>query len=291
MTEKTLPLLDRIFVEITNACNLSCSFCKPSSRPARFMDRGLFEKIIDQGRFLAREVVLHVLGEPLLHPDLGYFIDTARAAGMSVMITTNGTMLGQDAGAMLAHKNIRKINISMHAAPPGEGHHEYCQEVFNFTDQVSTFSPDTLVHLRLWNAFSQESGQTVKAINAHYATAIKCPSQPKECGPRQKKSLRKKLSLHFDPLFSWPDIRGPLLYEKGYCHGLSTHFGVLSDGTVIPCCLDAEGIISLGQVQEQPLSEILSQGRAAAMKQGFQSGRLTEDLCRRCGYINRFKAR
>jgi hypothetical protein len=281
--------LDRIFIEITNVCNLSCPFCKPSGRAKTFMDRALFEKIIAQAKHLAREVVFHVLGEPLLHPDLEHFIDTVHTAGMSAMITTNGTLLGEAVGEMLAQKNIRRINISMHAAPDGPSHDAYCRTVFAFIDRVKAWQGTTLIHLRLWNAFSGDLPKTLGAINAHFRTQIEPPDAVRDSGLRHRWSLGPCISLHIEPPFIWPSPDGPILSKKGFCYGLRSHAGILSDGTVVPCCLDAEGTLALGSIHGESLAAILAKERSATIRQGFSDGRLTEDLCRRCGFIGRFK--
>ena len=63
---------------------------------------------------------------------------------------------------------------------------------------------------------------------------------------------------------------------------------VLSDGTVVPCCLDHEGDIPLGNLLERDLEDILRGPRARALYDGFSRRRPSEALCRRCGYARRF---
>ena len=91
-----------------------------------------------------------------------------------------------------------------------------------------------------------------------------------------------------DARFSWPDMQADDGGNSVFCYGLKDHFAILCDGRVVPCCLDREGAITLGNVLEAPIDEILTSPRATAMRQGFCERRAAEELCRRCGYARRF---
>ena len=69
---------------------------------------------------------------------------------------------------------------------------------------------------------------------------------------------------------------------------LRDQLAVLCDGTVVPCCLDGEGELALGNLFRQELEDILRGERAAAIHAGFDARRPAEELCRRCGYAERF---
>ena len=100
--------------------------------------------------------------------------------------------------------------------------------------------------------------------------------------------IRDKLFLEWGDRFAWPDLNVPDNGPQVSCYGLRDHFGILCDGTVVPCCLDSEGAIPLGNVFREELSDILASPRAEAMAEGFRCRKATEDLCRRCGYAQRF---
>jgi radical SAM protein with 4Fe4S-binding SPASM domain len=76
--------------------------------------------------------------------------------------------------------------------------------------------------------------------------------------------------------------------EKGFCHALSQQIGIHADGTVVPCCLDKEAVIKLGNIFETPFEEILKSQRLLEMSKGFKNLQLKEELCRKCTYIKRF---
>ena len=88
--------------------------------------------------------------------------------------------------------------------------------------------------------------------------------------------------------FQWPNMNIEPLGDTGFCHGLRDHFGILVDGTVVPCCLDKEGAIALGSIQNQTLTDILESPRALSILHGFKKRKLVESLCQRCQYIERF---
>ena len=87
--------------------------------------------------------------------------------------------------------------------------------------------------------------------------------------------------------FDWPDLDAPEA-EVRFCRALRDQAAVLCDGTVIPCCLDHEGDIPLGNLFRQELEEILAGPRARALYDGFSRGKPPEALCRRCGFATRF---
>ena len=100
--------------------------------------------------------------------------------------------------------------------------------------------------------------------------------------------IREKMFLEWGDRFQWPDKNSDVYGEDVFCFGLRDHFGILCDGTVVPCCLDSDGVINLGNIFTQNLSDILQSERAKNMKYGFDCRKATEDLCRRCGYAQRF---
>lgn len=249
----------RIFIEITNVCNLSCSFCPKTKRKPEFMDKQLFTKIVAEAKDIAEEVVFHVLGEPLLHPQILDYIDMVHAAGLTTMLTTNGTLLS----SALAQKKVRQINISLHVMNELPDAEAYLDKVVDFVREAQKYNPKGYINLRLWNKASRMQWKS--------------------------KKLAGRIYLCLDKRFEWPDKDLSVLQTKGFCYGLQTHLGILVDGTVIPCCLDSTGTIKLGNVKETALQKILASDRAKNMLSGFKQGLLVESLCQRCGYIQRFK--
>ena len=272
----------RVYVEITNVCNRSCSFCPGTKRASRTMKVEEFRIICEKLRGVTDYLYLHVMGEPLIHPNLAEFISIASDMGYKVAITTNGTLLPKRRDELLS-SSIYKVNISVHSFEEGtnEEYLAYIDSCLDFADNAS--EKGILVTLRLWNR-GYDKGRNIDTLSL-LREKFSGDWVYGERGAR----IRHRLHLEEGERFSWPDLEAEYLGERVFCHGLGDHFGILSDGRVIPCCLDREGVITLGSIFENDIEEILSSPRAVAMKDGFAKKNATEELCRRCGYARRFK--
>lgn len=279
---------NKIYIEITNNCNLACSFCSPAVRPKSFMPQSLFEKIIDQAKELTNTVAFHVLGEPLLHPALSALIDYTHQAGLKINLTTNGTLLNETVCEWLSAKKIQQFNISLQAILELANQEQYWPKLMAFINASRQNNSEGYINLRLWNVLSQDLLALKKTLNKYFNKEIVFPTTLSELKNQKSFHLEKKVYLNFDTQFIWPELALPSTQTTGFCYGLSAHFGILVDGTVTPCCLDSAGIMALGNVNNSTLSEILLSARAQAMREGFKRGVLTEALCQRCGYIERF---
>ena len=275
-------MYSRVYVEITNICNKNCSFCPKNKRQPRRMTMEEFAHIASSIAPVTDYLYYHVMGEPLTHPLLPSFIEYASSLGLKSAVTTNGTLLSER-GDELIRSGVYKVNISVHSFESGsaEAHRKYISDCLDFADKAS--SAGVLVVLRLWNGGVTETlnDETRKLIFDRFGA----PEQISARGVR----LRNKLHLEYADRFAWPDTNAAEMGDNVFCYGLSDHFGILCDGSVVPCCLDHEGDITLGNVFTTELTEILSCGRAEAMKNGFKCKKATEELCRKCGYARRFK--
>ncbi len=260
------------------------------------MEVELFREVLRQVAPLTEQVALHLMGDPLVHPKLAEIIDACEEHGSRIFLVTNGTLLNEKRAELLLRPPFRQVNFSLHAFPdnfPEKDPAEYLERVFSWTERAFAERPDLYVNFRLWNlASTSGAGEKNREILRRVEERFGVPllEQALSLDIRQQKSLRvlNRLYLHFDTEFTWPALDLPVLGSAGTCYGLSSHFGVLVDGTVVPCCLDKEGKIPLGNIREKPLSDILGGHRAQAMIKGFRERRLVEELCRRCQYIERF---
>lgn len=271
----------RVYVEITNICNMRCSFCHGHSRPAKRMSREEFSHVLSQLQGKTGYVYYHLMGEPLTHPLLPEFLQMAKQAGFRSVITTNGTLLDR-CGETLIAAGLHKVNISVHSFEQGEdaAHEAYLQKLAAFAGAASRAG--VLVSFRLWNNGFDE-GRNEKTL-ALLRALLPGPWQENTRGYR----LRDRVFLEWGERFTWPDTQAPEGGCSLFCYGLRDHFGILSNGTVVPCCLDSDGVIDLGNVFTQPLEEILNSPRAKAILDGFSQRKAVESLCRRCGYAHRF---
>lgn len=278
-------MLKRAYVEITNICNLRCSFCPGTGRKKEFMPPQRFHVLAGRLRGYVKYLYLHVMGEPLLHPQLEEILAIAAELGFRTCLTSNGTLLGERGGIVLDADGIQKVSVSLHSAE-GNGFMElgrYLADVWDFA--VKAADAGVICALRLWNTGGAEerNGEILAFL------AERLGRWPLELPQHRIGSwkLGEHLYLEQAEKFDWPDLDAPET-ETRFCLGLREQVAVLCDGTVVPCCLDHEGNVPLGNLLETELSDILGGVRAVALYRGFSERRPAEELCKRCGFAARF---
>jgi len=275
-------MYSRVYVEITTVCNRNCTFCPGTKRELKRMSMDEFACIIDKLKGVTKYLYLHVMGEPLTHPLLPDFVRHATQEGFRVSITTNGTLLAKYGDALL-QSGVYKVNISIHSFEEGsnEEYLRYISDCMRFADAAS--KAGILTVLRLWNK-GFDAGRNINTLSLLQEYFVNEEWIQGGKGSR----IRNKLHLEYGERFEWPDMEKEDRGAEVYCYGLKDHFAILCDGSVVPCCLDRDGEITLGNVFSQPIDGILSSPRAEAMRQGFRCRTATEELCRKCGYARRF---
>lgn len=276
-------MYSRVYVEITNICNRACTFCPGTKREKRRITKDEFVHVLGKLEGLTQYIYLHVMGEPLTHPELCDLIRLATERGFKCAITTNGTLLSKRGDELLASP-VYKVNISVHSFESGtrEEYLGYINSCLDFADKAS--SKGILTVLRLWNR-GYDEGRNIDTLAMLKEKFADGEWREGERGAR----IRHRLHLEYGDRFDWPDSEKDDLGDAVFCHGLGDHFGILVDGRVVPCCLDREAAIELGNVYESDLEAILSSDRAERMREGFKCKSASEDLCRKCGYARRFK--
>lgn len=279
---------------------MSCSFCPPSNRTPDFMRVDAFREILIKTAPYVDSVYLHVKGEPLLHPELLPILDAAWDAQVKVRITTNGTLIegiGKELGAKRA---LTHISFSLQSC---EGKslaqkHDYLDPIIRFAKEVTQIS-QMRIELRLWNLGSGnipsqyvEGCQNIRHnedMLRFLEAAFDMPIVEEQLTGSRGIELASRIYLSQAELFEWPDINGENRSERGFCYGLRNQIGILVDGTVVPCCLDSDGIVDLGNIfLSDDLFEILHSRRAGNLFNGFSDRKVVEALCMTCGYRERF---
>ena len=290
--ETSMKRFKKIYIEITNVCNLKCTFCPVTKRLPMFMDTAAFTRILDQIRPYAGYCCLHVKGEPLLHPDIGEFLDIAYDKSIKVNITTNGTLISQVKDKLISKSALRQVNFSLHSfdANPGSiSKEEYMSDILSFAKQARANS-NILVSLRFWNLDDKDT-ESIK--NRELYRII----EREFCLPYSilEKSINSRgieisdgIYINRNHLFQWPDLNEKEDSCMGSCYGLRDQIAILADGTVVPCCLDGEGVIDLGNIYKTDFASILESDRVRNITDGFQKKTAVEELCRKCGYRKRF---
>lgn len=273
---------NKIYLEISNICNLKCTFCPGTRRKQHVMTENEFSSLLPKLRPWADYLYFHLMGEPLCHPKLKQYLDLAGAAGFKVIITTNGTLLRKQLDVLLNASELHKINISLHAFEANDlsiPFDTYLRDCFTFGQAAEGRK---LVVYRLWNqgGADAKNKEILKTMEQYF------PGPWKE-EPRGTR-IGERVYLEYGDKFDWPDLSAPDGGDHLFCYGMRDQIGVLCDGTVVPCCLDHEGDIPLGNLHNQTMEEILESPRARALYEGFSRKSASEVLCRRCGYARRF---
>lgn len=284
----------KVYIEITSVCNLACSFCPPTERAKGLIKVEQFNKILDEIRPHTKYIYLHVKGEPLLHPRINQLLDAAHDKGFKVNITTNGTLIKKNREKLLGKPALRQINFSLHSFDGHEGsenREKYLGDILDFVREAKEFN--TIISYRLWNLqqdhvsdlAARRNRETLEILENEYNLDFRIEEKVQ---PGKGVKIANNVYLNQDHEFRWPSLLAPEDEGKGFCHALRSQAAILVDGTVVPCCLDGEGVINLGNVHEQSFSEIVEGERANNLVDGFSRREAVEELCRKCGYRQKF---
>lgn len=275
----------KIYIEITNKCNMNCSFCSKTLREDKFMTVQEFEKIAKEVSKFTSLIALHIKGEPLLHPQLKEILSISEKYNLKVNITTNATLLNKQLDTILTSKSIRQINISLHSAEQsGIDENKYITNIFNAIDNICE-NTNIIVSYRLWNLKDLKNNNINYNILLKLGNKYKIENIVEKAQEHEFIKLAKNVFLNQDIEFEWPNINKEIISKIGKCYGLRNHIGILSNGDVVPCCLDADANICLGNIFEKSLEEILRCDRVKEIISGFERHELIEDLCQRCGFV------
>lgn len=283
-----------IYIEISNVCNLQCSFCPEVERRDQKMTADDFSSVLDKVSGHTDAIYLHLMGEPFNHPEILEIIDVCSRRQIPTKLTTNGLLLTGKRREAALNPIIKQINFSLHSFTDnfnGKDPHEYIQRLHNFALEAEQLRPDLYLNFRLWDHDEEQAGLTQNhSLRSRLEEAFGISIDQAKPDFRRRKNLliRGRTYIHFDSRFEWPALDAPFYGNQGRCHGLKSHIGIHADGTVVPCCLDKEAKLSLGNIFDTELNEIIQSPRATAIKSGFDQNRLVEDLCQRCQFVTRF---
>lgn len=285
----------RIYIEITNLCNLNCSFCPQTKQQSEFMNIDTFRNILDQVKPYTDYLYFHVKGEPFLHPQIDKFLDISYEKGFQVNITTNGTLINKVKDKLAGKPALRQLNFSLHSFDGNDGLNnkvEYISDILSFVKEVRENS-NVLISLRLWNLdessldtnIRKKNNELLEIIEKEFNLSFKIQEI---VTPARGIKIAEGVFLNQDYKFQWPDLKEKEDHGGGFCYGLRNQIAILVDGTVVPCCLDGEGVINLGNVKYTQFSELLQSERINTIIDGFSKIEVVEELCRKCGYRKRF---
>ncbi len=288
-------MFKKIYIEITNVCNLKCSFCPKTTRPPDYMTVERFRYIINEIKGLTQNIYLHVKGEPFMHPEIEKLIDAASVNNFTVNITTNGTLLDGKSDFIFQSSNIRQINISLHSHSDAEIIHNfdnYISGIMEFLKNAEKLKRP-YISLRLWNLSEKISTSSQMAENKEILNKIENHFKFKnkldvKISKKSFIKITENIFVNFQTRFEWPNIEGNSERKNGFCLGMTDHIAILVDGSVIPCCLDGNGDAVLGNIFSEKLSDILQKPEALNIKEGFSKEQAKIPLCQKCTYKDRF---
>lgn len=282
----------KIYVEIINTCNMRCSFCKETNREPRIMSLEEFENIILKIKPYTNLIALHVKGEPLMYPNLKEIFQISEKNGILVNVTTNGTLLYENIDILKQCKALRQINISLHSMNKNKGKsiksiEKYIEDILKGVEILEK-NNKPYISYRLWNLkdFSQneENIYILHCLEKFYRIS----NLFENAKYNEFIKLKENIYLNQDIEFTWPDINKNQIQETGTCLGLRNQVAILCNGDVVPCCLDQDGDIKLGNIFEEDFEKILNSSKSREIIKGFKENRLIHKLCKTCGFALKF---
>ena len=282
----------KVYIEITNVCNLKCSFCPEGRRKKEFIDLDKFEHIIKGIKNYTNLIALHVKGEPLLHPKLEQILEICKEHNMFVNITTNATLLEKNVDMLINSRAVRQINLSLHSITKNENADEYefnkyLESCLNAAKKILNES-NIILSLRLWNLESIEQNSENYEILKKLEEIFKVEDLVNKAKKEMFVKLSENAFLNQDLEFVWPSLESEIISEEGTCWGLRNQVAILVNGDVVPCCLDQDGEIKLGNIFEECFENIINSNYSKMLIKGFEERKIIHNLCKRCGFRNKF---
>ena len=282
----------KVYIEITNVCNLKCSFCLEGKREKRFITTSEFKEIILKIKDYTNLIALHVKGEPLLHPELKEILSICEEENIMVNITTNATLLEKRLETILDSKAVRQLNLSLHSVNKNENTKlynvdSYLDEVFKVSKLILKQS-NIIISYRLWNLESLDKNDENIKILVKMEKEFGIDDLRIRAKNESFVKLAKNAFLNQDFEFTWPSLEGNFISDVGTCQGLRSQIAILSNGDVVPCCLDQDGEINLGNIFNETMEEILEKKITKEIISGFENRKILHNLCKRCGFRTKF---
>ncbi|WP_368030712.1 radical SAM/SPASM domain-containing protein [Arcobacter sp. s6] len=281
-------------IEITNICNLKCTFCPPKILPNGTMSLEKFDDLNFQLKPYTKELAYHMVGDPLVLSNLNEYLNISLKHDLKVNITTTANNINKKHYLALMNPTIKQINFSINSYNANSHKKtldEYLNPILDFVKFAQEQKHEYFINFRIWNLDEEKSAKEFNKkvfdkINETFNTEINIEEVYKE----RPKNIRidRKIFFNFDEYFNWPSLENKFVSTKGFCYGLDSHFGILTSGDVVPCCLDQNACINLGNTNTTQISDILNSNRVKAIQNGFRKNEIVEELCQKCEYRTRF---
>lgn len=281
-------MFKKVYIEITNICNLHCKFCPDTSRKKAFMSLDDFEQVIKKIHKHTHLVALHVKGEPLLHNKLEGILKILEKYNLQAVITTNGTLIKEKLEILKNSKAVTQINFSIRSIIQNENLNDsYLQDIFESVEQLD----NVMISYRLWNLKNMIENHVNTGIIESIEQYYRIQNLKQKLMENEFYKIRENIFINQDIEFTWPDINEEPIIEKGKCLALKNQIAILVDGTLVPCCLDNNGNIPLGNILEETIEDILNKPKSITIKKNFENHIITCKLCKTCGFLKRLESK
>ena len=281
-------MFKKIYIEITNICNLNCKFCPETNRKKELMSVERFEDVIDKIHSYTNLVCLHVKGEPLIHNELEHILKILEKYNLKANITTNGTLIKEKLEIIKNSKAVRQINFSLHSIKQNENFNkEYIQNIFESVEELENI----IISYRLWNLQSIQENNINNSIIKSIENYYNIVNLEQQLMKKEFIKIKENIYINQDTEFTWPDINKEAIIENGRCLALKDQIAILVDGTVVPCCLDNNGDIPLGNIFEEKMDDILNKPKTIEIQSNFENNIIVCELCKTCGFLKRLEAK
>ena len=268
----------KVYVEITNMCNKNCSFCSKDDKTKREIKLEEMDEVLTKLKPYTNYLYLHVKGEPLFHSKIKEILDLCKKYNYYINITTNGSLLSKNIDEIINNKNIRQINISLHSIKS----ENELNDILKSSKKILDNTEINIVY-RFWalkNNLSELNKKLINELLQFHNSNINIS----DIINNDNIKLQDRLYINKDVLFTWPNLNAEYISDTGTCYGTKSQIAILVDGTVVPCCLDSNGIINLGNIYKDNLEDIINSDRFIKMNKGFNDNKLIEPLCKHCDY-------
>ena len=279
------PMPSVYWIDITRLCNLKCIMCPQSRGVARRktkMSMTTFRRIVDQVCQNRPLLKLYMSGEPLLHERLFDMIDYAADRGCQTMVHTNATMLTQEASERFLASPLMFLSFSF------DGCTRQIYEKFRPPARFHRVRDNILRYFRLRQRHGPGPHTTVEILRMK-------DTEPFLEDFVDEWTERGADDVHVADYMMWhgtvEDRRVDSASDgAGYnpCAAPFRHGCILSDGTVVPCCMDVDGRMSMGTIDGSPFCDVWSNNSYRQLRLQMLTGTLPPDsICRRCSNIFR----
>lgn len=294
------------YIEITNSCNLNCSFCPKTKRERKFMTVDEYQRVIDEIKPFCNYVYLHLMGEPLLHPNLKDILKVSENKKIKTNITTNGTLIKNQKETLLNSTAIKKVSFSAHSFEANENGTDYEQYLEGIADFSLAFSQTGReVVIKFWNSDStNEHVRDDKGKNSlnekmlsdifdyfkNHEASLLYKDKEKYMNDFETKGnieIVRHVYIQSGEKFEWPLQTKEGLTKELKCLGSVSQFGVLVSGDVVPCCLDSEGIIKFGNIYKENFKDIIGSERFKTFQDSIKRGLPPCALCKKCSFARK----